>query len=135
MQPNCGTIFTIATAFLSSLFSSFIGIVAFLWLFCLVVHPPCDAGTYTYPRLCNPFLFCRIDTREDANIHKAIACKYLSNNICTVVEEGTLMAQKVWRLCVLVFAHVLGFRGGNCNGLHTNTGFFLSIGKRYLFLL
>ena len=32
-------------------------------------------------------LFCKIDTREDANIHKAIAYKYLSHNICTVVEE------------------------------------------------
>ena len=36
-QPNCGTIFTMATAFLSSL-SSFVGVVAFLWLFCLVVN-------------------------------------------------------------------------------------------------
>ena len=31
--------------------------------------------------------FCKIDTREDANIHKAISCKYPSNNICTVVGE------------------------------------------------
>ena len=28
-----------------------------------------------------------MDTREDAHIHKTIACKYLSNNICTVVKE------------------------------------------------
>ena len=35
------------------------------------------------------FIFCIIGTREDANIHKVIECKYLSNNICTVVEEWT----------------------------------------------
>ena len=29
----------------------------------------------------------RIDIREDANTHKAIACKYVSNSVCTVVEE------------------------------------------------
>ena len=84
--------------------------------FCLVLHQPYDAGTNIYPGLCSPLLFCEIDTREDANVHKAIACKYLSNNICTVVEEWThgylclgcfssstlfdlvtRMAQKVWR--------------------------------------
>ena len=72
----------------------------------------------------HPVLVCRIDTREDANIHSAIARKYLSNCICTVVEERhhgyfclgyffssthfdlvTSRARKVWRLCVLVFAH------------------------------
>ena len=31
------------------------------------------------------FMFCGIDIREDANIHKAISCKYLSKSICTVV--------------------------------------------------
>ena len=36
------------------------------------------------------------------------------------------MARKVWRQCVLVFAHDLGFRGGNSNGLLANTGLFLS---------
>ena len=73
---------------------------------------------------------------------------------CTVVEEWThgyfclgcfsslthsylvkRLARKVWRRCVLVFAHDLGFRGGNCNGLLTNTGLLLSTGNRYLFLL
>ena len=38
------------------------------------------------PKVHNPFLFYRIDT-VDANVHKAIACKYPSNSICTVVEE------------------------------------------------
>ena len=70
------------------------------------------------------FFFVVIDTREIANIHKAIACKYTSNNICTVVGEWhqgyfclgyyfsstqfdivTRMAQKVWRHCGLVFGH------------------------------
>ena len=45
------------------------------------------------------------------------------------------LAQKVWRQCVLVFAHDFGFRGGKCNGLLANTGLFLSTGNRYLFLL
>ena len=54
----------------------------------MVVHQTYDAGTDTYPGLCFPFQFFRIDTREDATFHKAIACKYLSNdNICTGVEE------------------------------------------------
>ena len=119
--------------------------------FCLVVLQPFDAGTNTYPGLYSPFLFCGVDTREDANIHKAIACKYLSNNICTVVGEWhhgyfrlgylsssthfdlvSLMARKLWRQCVLVFAHDLGFRGGNCTGLPSNTGLFLSTGNIYI---
>ena len=104
--------------------------------------------------LVSRFIFKRIGTRADANIHKTFACKYLSNNICTVVEEWTngyfclgyfsssthfdlviRLTQKVWRQCVLVFAHDLGLRGGNCNGLLANTGLFLSTGNRYLFLL
>ena len=42
------------------------------------------------------------------------------------------LARKVWRQCVLVFAHDLGFRGGNCIGLLANPGLFLSTGKKYL---
>ena len=82
-QPNRGTIVTIATAFLSSLSLLFGNGGAFY----LVVRQPFDAGTNTYPLLYIAFLFCRIDTREDANTHKAISCKYLTNSICTVVEE------------------------------------------------
>ena len=44
------------------------------------------------------------------------------------------LAQKVWEQCVLVFAHDLGHRGGNCNGLLANTGLFLSIGNKYFIL-
>ena len=121
---------------------------------CLIVHQPHDAGTNTYPKLCTSFLFCRIDTQVDANIHKAIACKYLSDNICKVVGEWhygyfclgyffssthfdlvTLRAQKVWRLWVLVFAHDRYSHAGNCIGLLSSTGLFLSIGNRHLFLV
>ena len=135
-------------------FSSFVGIVAFLWLFCFVVRQH-DAETSTYPRLCSPFLLCKIDTREGANIHKAIACKYLSNNICTVVGERyqdyfclgyflspthfdlvSLMAQKVWRHSGSVFVvHARYSHARNCIGLLSNTGLFLSTGNKYLFLL
>ena len=77
-----------------------------------------------------------------------------SNDICAVVEEWTQgyfclgyfsssthfnlvkgLARKVWRQCVLASAHGHGFRGGNCIGLLSNTGFLLSTGNRYLFLL
>ena len=34
------------------------------------------------------------------------------------------LAQKVWRQCVLVFAHDLGLRGGNCKDLLATTGLF-----------
>ena len=100
------------------------------------------------------FCFETMDTRKDANIHKAIACKYLSNDICTVVEEWhhgyfclgyffssthfdfvTLMAQKVWRLGVLVFAHDRYSHARNCIGLLSNTNVFLSAGSRYFFLI
>ena len=105
------------------------------------------------PALKTRFILKEFDTRANANIHKAFACKYPSNNIYMVVEEwidGYLclgysssthfdlvirLAQKMWRQCVLVFAHDLGFRGGNCNGHLANTGLFLSTGNRYLFLL
>ena len=125
------------------------GMVAFLWLLVwLFVNLMMREQTLI------PFLFCRIDIREDAHIHKAISCKYLSNNICTVVEElhhgyfclgyffssthfdlVSLMAQKVWRLSVSVFVHDRYSHAGNCIGLLSNTGVSLSTGSKYLFLL
>ena len=112
-------------------FSSFWQVALFL-AFYLVVHQPCNAETGTCLQPYNPFHVKRIGTRADANIHKTFACRYLSNNICTVVEvwhHGYFclgyfsasthfylvkgLARKVWRQCVLVFAHDLGFRGGN----------------------
>ena len=80
-QPFCGTVFTKATAFLSSLSLPHWEWVAllrlFIWFFFNLAV-----------RLCNPFHFHRIDTQTDANIHKTFAWRYLSNNICTVVEES-----------------------------------------------
>ena len=35
----------------------------------------------------NRFSFVELTLGEDANIHKVVACKYLSNDICTGVEE------------------------------------------------
>ena len=83
-QPNCGTVFTIATALLSSLFR-FEGSFS---AFHLVVLQPCSAGTDTCSLLYIPILFYRIDIREDANTHKVISHKYLSRSICTVAEES-----------------------------------------------
>ena len=124
--------------------------------FYLVVHQPGSEGTNTCLLTYNPFSFWfhKIGTPADANIHKAFACKYPTNNIYTVAEEwihgyfclGCFsssthfylvkgLARKVWRQCVLFFAHDLGFRGENCNGLLANTGLFLSTCNRYLFLL
>ena len=133
-------------------FLFFCGTSSLSLAFYLVVHQPCNAETDTCLQPYNPFRFCRIDTREDANIHKAIACKYPSNNIFTIVEEWhhgyfclgyfsssthfdlvIRLAQNAWRQCVLVFVHDLGFRDGNCTGLLANTGLFLSTGNRYLF--
>ena len=154
-QPNGWYNFHNGHSILVVAFSSFVGIVAFLWLFVwLFINLVMREQTLAYPLLCNPFLFCQIDTREDANLHKVIACKYLSNNIGRVVEEWhhgyfclgyffspthfdlvTRMAQKVWRHCVLFFAHDRYSHAGNCIGLLSNTGLFLSTGNKYLFLL
>ena len=87
-------------------------------------------------------LFINLMMREQTLI---TSFRYPSNNISTVVEQwihgyfclGCFsspthfylvkgLARKVWRQCVLVFAHDLGLRGGNCNGLLAKTGLFLS---------
>ena len=120
--------------------------------FCLVVRQPCYVGTSTYHRLHIPFLFCKIDIREDANIHKTFACRNLSNNICTVVEEWhhgyfclgyffssthfdlvSLMAQKVWRLSGVVLLHDRCSHVRNYICLPSNIVLFLSAGTKYLF--
>ena len=147
-QPGCDTLFTIATAFLSSLSLLF----GKLLLWALYVHQPCDAETDTCLQPYNPFHFHRIDTRADANIQTTFAYKCLPNNICTVFKEWThgyfclgyfssthfdlvaRMAQKLWRHCGLVFVHDLGSRAWDCIGFFANTSLFLSTGNRYLFL-
>ena len=75
-QPDCGTIFTIAAASLSVVFPSLWENSSLSLAFCSVVHQPRDAGTDTYPQLCSPILFCKIGIRDDANMPKAIVCKY-----------------------------------------------------------
>ena len=89
---------------------------------CLITDQASDVWTNTYLRLYSPFLFVECFTREDVNIHMTIACKFLSNNICTIVEDWyhdyfwleyfsssthiglvTRMTQNVWRHCVLIF--------------------------------
>ena len=99
-------------------------IVAFLWLFVWLFINLMMREQTLIPGFATRLFFCKIDTQVDANIHKAIACKYLSNNICTVVEEWhqsdfclgyffsstrfdlvTSRARKVWRLSVSVLLH------------------------------
>ena len=85
-QPNCGTVFTKATA----LFSSSVGMVAllglFTWLFFnFVVREQTQTSV---PCFATRFCFKRLDIREDANTHKAISCKYFSNSISTSVNES-----------------------------------------------
>ena len=96
----------------------------------------------------DPFFVQLIDTRSDANIHKAFACRYPPNNIYTVVEElthgylcfGPRHTSTSWcgwlrKGGVFWFlAHDLGLRDGNCIDLFADTGLCLSMSKRYLFL-
>ena len=124
-------------------FLFFLGSSFFFFAFYLVVHPPCNAETDSCLQPYNPFHFYRIGTQVDANIHKAFACMYLSNFICTVVEEWihgylclgcfsssthfdlvTSRARMVWRHWVLVFAHDRYSHARNCIGLLSNTGLF-----------
>ena len=150
-QPNCGTVFhnifgKIVVAFfvLKALFR------LFTWLFFNLAVRETD----TRLLLCIPIQFYRIDIREDANTHKVILYKYLSNRICTVVEEfcqsdfclwrfcfstcfylvSLNLAQRVVRLSVSVLVHDHHSHAGNCTGLPSNTGLFLSTGNTYLFL-
>ena len=142
-QPNCDTFSTIASAFLSSFTPLLVGIVAFLWFFVWLFINLMMREHTLIPGFPSRFCF-RIDTQADANIHKTFACRYLSNSICTVVEEWyhgrfclgyfsssthfdhvTRMARKVWRHCGLVFGHDRYSHVGNCIGLLANTGLFL----------
>ena len=57
----------------------------FIWLF---IHFVMRKQTLV-SSITTRFIFHKIGTRADANIHKTFACRYLSNSICTVVEEWT----------------------------------------------
>ena len=88
----------------------------------------------------NPFLFYRIDFREDANTHKAISCRLSTNgSMVTFASDAsrprhTSTSWKGWlgRCGGSVFCflwHDLGLRGGHCTGLPSNIGLFLSTGS------
>ena len=144
-QLNCRALLTMATALLSSPFLGYL----------LVVLKPSSAGLSTLRRIFDiPIYFCRIDIREDANTHKVIWCKYLPKSIYTAVDWPSqtgsasgvsfsrhfdpvfleFVAQRVVRLSVSV-SHDCHFHAGNCIGLPSNTGLFLSAGNKQLFLV
>ena len=94
------------------------------------------------------YCFSKIGTREDIFTRRSrastlqIISTRLSNNesMTTFASDTSLLrhtfylvkglARKVWRQCVLVFAHDLGFRGGKLHRFPCeHWGFFLSIGN------
>ena len=92
--------------------------------FHLVVHQPWNEETNTCPLTYNPFVFDKIGSRADANIHQALACRYTLQMISTRLSKNGPMvtfasthfslmkglARKVWRQCVLVFCAVCDLR-------------------------
>ena len=65
-------------------------------------------------RLCSPFPFYEIGTRADANIHKAFACRYLSNNICTgclAMDPWLLFPRMLLFTDTLLFLERVGSEG------------------------
>ena len=70
-------------------FSSFFGMVALFRLFVRLFVNLTMREQTLIPALHPDSFFEIIDIREDVNTHKAIACKYLSNSIYTVVENDT----------------------------------------------
>ena len=144
-QPSGGTVFhkshstrVVAFSVLKAIFR------LFTWLFFnLVVREqtlvPCFASRFSFIEL----TFGRIP------ILKVISYKYLSNSMCTVVEEFcqsqaslsrrastllSLMAQTLERLSVSVLVHDHHSHAGKCTGLPSNTGLSLSTGNKNLFL-
>ena len=73
--------------FLSSLSLPCVGRAAFLWFFVWLFINLMMREQTLIPGFATRFCFVKIDTRADANIHKAIACKYIPNSICMVVGE------------------------------------------------
>ena len=144
-QLYCDTLNTIATPFLSSLslhFGLLLLLLLFIWLFIYFVM-----RKQTRVSWLTTFFF----TKLALGIHKAFACWYASNNNHTDVKEWTHdyscleyfsssthfhlvkgLARNLWRLCVLIFAHGLGYRGGNCHDLLANTGLFFPLVTDFL---
>ena len=142
---NSHSILVVAVSFFWEVFFFF----CFFWLFINRVMRKQTLVSSLRTR----FTFYRIGIRADANIHNAFACRYLSNNICTVVEEWThgnfclgyfsssthndlviRLAQRVWRQCVLVFVHDLGVVTETAS-VSLQTLAFFSTSNRYEFLL
>ena len=119
-------------------FSSFVGIVAFLWLFVWLREQTFIVDFATH--------FCVVEltlvrmpilTRRS----RASTCQILSARLSkndtmvtfrlgyffssTHFDPATLMAQKVWRHCGLVIGHDRYSHARHCVGLLSNTGLFL----------
>ena len=87
-QPYCDTLFTTSHTILVIAFSSFLEVALFRLLIWLFINFVMRKQTLV-SSLTTRFFFYRNGTRADANIHKTFACRCLSSNICTVVEEWT----------------------------------------------
>ena len=142
-QLNSRTLFTIASALLSSPFFGF--------SFGCSSTFQCG-NKHSAPNLhYNSIQACRIDIREDANTHKAIWCKYLSRSIYTASRLNfpdwflpltflvfdfyfgfwDLVSQRVARFLVSVFVRSLP----SCRKLHWSPFehcSFLSTSNKYL---
>ena len=144
---NSHSIFVVA-------FSSFVGIVEFLWLFVWLFINLMMREQTLISGFASRFCFVKLTLGRMPIFHKAIACRCPSNKICTVVGEWhhgclrlgyffssthfdlvTRMARKVWRHCGLVFGHDRYSHAGNCIGLPSNTALFsFHWYNRHLFL-
>ena len=71
----------------SPAFASFLESSSFLAFYLVVLRPCNSENRHLSPALQPVSFFQKNGTRVDANIHKTWACKYLSNNIRTVVEQ------------------------------------------------
>ena len=149
-NPIVVHIFTIATAFLSSL-SLLLWVVAFLWLFVWLFINLMMREQTLIPGFTARFCFEKLTlgtmpivTRRSraSTFHGMVIEEWTHGHFClgyfsssTHFDLVTGMAQRVWRHCGLVFVHDRYSHAGNCIGLLSNTGLFLSTGKKYLFLL
>ena len=143
-----------ATAFLSSLF--FFGVEGALFcqlfvrlfvIFMMRVQTlvPCFTSRFVFIEL----TFGKMPTltrRSRASTFQIVSARLSKNDTritfalgyffsSTQLDLVPLMAQKVWRLSVLVFVHDRYAHARNCTGLPSNIGLFLSNGNKYLFLL
>ena len=118
---NCHSILVVA-------FSSLLGKVAFLWLFCVVVHQPYDAGTNICPRLYIPIRFF-----IEMTFGRMPLLPRILLFLDTLRPRDTVSSEVVAALCSGFCAR--SFHAGNCIGLLSNTGLFLSTGNKYFFLL